>query len=95
MKIPKTYVGKEARITWRDPAGKKCDWSELRVGRAGLAIWIERGKIHDVSEGVVTIVQSEAFSAGESTPDEGMFGWIPEELIEKCEILEPVKQEGE
>ena len=92
MKIPKSYVGKEARITWRDPAGKRLDWHEAKVGQAALAKWVERGLIDDVTEGVVRIVQSEAYSSGEDTPDEGLFGWIPEELIDKCELMEPVKE---
>lgn len=98
MKLSKNLVGKEVRVTWHDPAGKRCDWHEMRTGRAALAKWIERGKVHDVSEGVLTIVQSEAWSAGELEPDEGMFGWIPEELIDNCEIMEPVstpKEGGE
>lgn len=91
MKVNKSLVGKEIRVTWHDPAGKqRVDWKEVLVGRAALAKWIERGKVHDVSEGVLTIVQSEAWSAGETYPDEGSFGWIPEELIDQIEILEPV-----
>ena len=94
MKIPKSYAGKEVRVTWHDPAGKRVDWHEVKVGRAALAKWIERGKVHDVSEGVLTIVQSEAWSAGETEPDEGLFGWIPEELIDACEIMEPIPNEN-
>ena len=96
MKLSKSLVGKEIRVTWRDPAGKRCNWHEARVGKAALAKWVERGKVHDVSEGVLTFVQSEAWSAGELEPDEGLFGWIPEELIDQVEILEVVpSKEGE
>ena len=96
MKLTKSLIGKEIRVTWHDHAGKHGDWHEVRIGKAALAKWIERGKVHDVSEGVLTIVQSEAWSAGELEPDEGMFGWIPEELIDQIEIMEPVpSKEGE
>jgi hypothetical protein len=87
MKIPKSYIGRLVQITWRDPAGKRMDFREARTGKEALATWVERGKIDDISDGVVRFLQSEAWWAGEKEPDEGMFGWVPEDLIEKCELL--------
>lgn len=89
MKIAKFYIGKEVRVTWKDPIGKRQDINDARKGQGALAKWVEWGQVDDVSEGVLRIVQSQAFEPGSEKADECMFGWIPEELIEKIEILVP------
>ena len=95
MKITKHYVGKEVRITWLDPCSQRVDIANARKGKAALASWIERGVIDDVTAGVVRFIQSQAFSAGEAHADEAVIGWLPEDLIETCEIMEPIKEGGE
>lgn len=96
MKITKHYLNKEVRLTWLDPCSDRMKLQDAKRGRAALAKWIERGIIDDVTEGVVRFVQSHAFSPGEMYPDEGIIGFVPEDLIEACEIMEPTtKKEGE
>lgn len=90
MKIGSKYLGKEVRITWRDPvSSERLDIAKARKGRAALASWVERGIIDDITDGVVRFIQSEAISPGDTVADEAVFGWVPEELIEKCEIMVP------
>lgn len=92
MKITKHYIGKECRVTWVDPCSQRVTLETAKRGKAALAKWIERGIIDDVSDGVVRLIQSQAFSAGDREPDEAIIGWIPEDLIETCELMEPVKE---
>ena len=87
MKIIKHHIGKEVRLTWLDPCSERVNFDKARVGKAALAKWIERGVIDDVTDGVVRFIQSYAFSPGAEVPDEGIIGWVPEDLIESCEIL--------
>lgn len=90
MKIPKHYIGKEVRLTWLDPySSERMKLADAPRGRLALARWIERGVIHDLTEGVVMFIQSQAYSPGEDRPDEGILGYIPEELIEECEVMTP------
>jgi len=87
MKIPKHFIGKEVRITWLDPYSARGDLVHAASGKKALAKWIERGVIDDITDGVVRFVESYAYSPGATEPDEGVIGWVPEELIEKCEIM--------
>ena len=87
MKITKHHIGKEVRITWLDPCSERRSLEHAPIGTKALAKWIERGVIDDVTEGVVRFIQSYAFSPGAAEPDEGIIGWVPEELIVSCEIL--------
>lgn len=92
MKITKHYIGKEVRITWLDPCSQRVSLENAMKGKAALAKWVERGIVDDLTDGVVRLVQSQAFSGLSAVePDEGIFGWIPEDLIEKIEIMEPEK----
>ena len=94
MKITKHFIGKEVRITWLDPCSQRVSLETAKKGKAALARWIERGVIDDVTDGVVRLIQSHAYSAGESAPDEAIIGWVPEDLIEACEIMAPVQDDG-
>jgi hypothetical protein len=87
MRVPKHHVGKEVRITWRDPIStvERFELDKAPKGTAALATWVERGVIDDITEGVVRFRMSEAYSEG--VLDEATFGWVPEDLIEKCEIM--------
>lgn len=88
MKVSRANIGKEVRITWRDPvSSERLSIEKALKGRAALAIWIERGVIDDITDGVVRFRQSEARFAGDENSDEAIFGWVPEELIEKCEVM--------
>ena len=92
MKITRHHIGKECRVTWVDPCSQRVSLENAKKGLAALAKWIERGVIDDVTEGVVRLIQSYAYSAGEKEPDEAIIGWIPEDLIISCEIMEPMKE---
>lgn len=95
MKITKHYIGKEVRITWLDPYSERTALHSAKRGKAALAKWTERGVIDDVTEGVVRFIESQAFSPGDSEADEAVMGWVPEDLIETCEVMEPIKEGGE
>lgn len=92
MKISKSLIGHEVKLTWKDPAGGRIDMDKAQKGREALATWVEYGMIDDVTDGVVRFIQSKGYSSGRPDPDEGMFGWVPEELIEKCELLTVEKE---
>jgi hypothetical protein len=92
MKIGKQFLGKEVRITWLDPFSERTMLDKAKKGKAALAKWIERGVIDDFTDGIVRLVQSQAFSPGQNDHDEAIVGWIPEELIEICELMEPAKE---
>jgi len=92
MKIPKSYVGKEVRLTWLDPCSERTDLATAKKGKIALAKWIERGVIDDLTDGVVRFIQSYAYSAGQSEPDEAVIGWLPEDLIQTCELMEPLDE---
>lgn len=96
MKISKSYIGKAVKITWKDPTG--CGERELiekaKKGQAALAKWDEYGFVDDVSDGVVRIRHSVAYSAGESEPDEAIFGYIIEDLIMDIQALVPDKEDS-
>jgi len=94
LKITRHHIGKEVRVTWVDPCSQRVALETAKKGKAALAKWIERGVIDDVSDGVVRLIQSQAFSAGDAQPDEAIIGWIPEDLIETCEIMAPVKEDS-
>jgi len=89
VKITKHHIGKEVKLTWLDPCSDRCSLENARIGKQALAKWVERGVIDDVTEGVVRFIQSYAYSPGQEQPDEGIIGWVPEDLIESCEIMVP------
>ena len=97
MRIGQKYVGKMVEVQWMDPMFQRCDIKDSPTGRASLAAWKERGIIIDVSEGVVKIEHSAACHAGGNieSPEEHAFTPIPEVLIERIRIFEPVSDEKE
>jgi hypothetical protein len=89
VKVPKSIIGKEVRITWIDPiSSDRIKMLDARRGRSALSTWRERGVIDDITDGVVRFLQSEATSPGEDRHDEAIMGWIPEELITRIEVGE-------
>jgi len=93
MKIGRQYLGKYVEFTWRDPiGGHRFEKEKAPKGLVALAVWKERGGIDDVTEGVVRIAHSEAIGPARIEPDEGMFSWVPEELIVAITVYEPVKE---
>lgn len=94
MKIAKHLIGKVVCIVWEDPTGggERLHIEKARKGRAALARWREYGVIDDITDGVVRFRQSEATTAGDTEPDEAIFGWVPEDLIQECIPMVP---EGE
>jgi hypothetical protein len=94
MKLPRSVIGKEVKLTWLDPVGsERVDIEKALKGRAALASWVERGVIDDITEGVVRFRQSEATLAGQDKPDEAIFGWVPEDLITGCTVMVPETKE--
>lgn len=84
MKIGKQYIGKIVRLVWEgDPSKDRIDRKTRRLGRAGLAWWIEYGKIDCVVDGVVHLLHSEGYSPGAIEPnwDEAEETKVPEDLI--------------
>lgn len=90
MRVPRSLVGKEVRITWLDPTGWKgessfpSDHRDLPRGRAGLAKWVTYGKIEDLTDGVVRITKcmgEDAIFEKEQTHRMEV-DFLPEELIQ-------------
>jgi hypothetical protein len=95
MRIGQKYIGKVAEVTWRDPYSAHITKDAPR-GRATLATWTEYGVIDDVTEGVVRIVHSigQDSSLIRDKPELHVSG-IPEVLIERIRVFEPVSDEKE
>ena len=92
MKVARTYVGQEVRLTWADPSFQH--WSSAASGpppkgRAALSKQVERGLIDDVSEGVVRIVHTETTHPGETQPGAWSMTWVPEESVTEIVVLVP------
>lgn len=97
MRIGQKYVGKMVEVQWMDPMFQRIEVRDSPVGRASLATWRERGIVIDVSDGVVKIEHSSACHAAGSidSPEEHAFTPIPEVLIERIKVFEPVSDEKE
>lgn len=95
MKVGKNYLGKVVEVQWRDPTsgGRRAHLSEAPVGRAALATWREYGVVDNITDGIIRIVHSAGADPGlppEST-DEIMWTVVPEELIERIRVFEPIE----
>jgi hypothetical protein len=97
MKVPKAYVGKYVSLQWMDPTFTRVELNELKKGREALSTWQEYGVVHDITDGVVLIIHSAARVAGqpEGTTDEIAYTSIPESLIEKITIFQPMVDGGD
>ena len=94
MRIARQLIGREVKLTWLDPvSSERVDIEKALKGKAALASWVERGIIDDITEGVVRFRQSEATLAGQTNPDEAIFGWVPEDLIIACTVMVPEKEQ--
>jgi hypothetical protein len=60
MKVPKAYVGKYVSLQWMDPTFTRVELNELKKGREALSTWQEYGVVHDITDGVVFIINSAA-----------------------------------
>ena len=96
MKVSKAFLGKVCQITWLDPISEneRNEIDKAPKGKAALAKWVEYGVIDDLSDGVVRFQHSVAFGPLDHRPDEALFGWIPEDLIETIIILVPEAERG-
>jgi hypothetical protein len=96
MKVSRNYLNKVAKVTWKDPTSdnERQLIDKAKKGQGALAKWDEYGYIDDISDGVVRMRHSVAYSAGETEPDEAIFGYIVEDLITGIEILVPEKEEN-
>lgn len=95
MRVGRQYLGKEVRVTWRDPhQGDRIPLDSAPKGKAALATWTEWGRIDDLTDGIVRLVHSEAKNPPyESEPGvEVVPTYIPEELIEDIVVLEPTRE---
>jgi len=100
VNISKRLIGKEVRIYWRDPAGRKMtsrkeDHSDVVKGRAALALWVERGMVEFIDEGVLHLRQSrgeDVFADDDGKEWTLIYSVVPEVLIEKIEVYgDPVE----
>ena len=97
MKIPRGLIGKLVELVWRDPCTAHVksharDGSDIPRGRAILAYQTERGRITDVTEGVVRLEHTRGEDSP-LTPDPSTdlsCTWIVEDLIESLTVYEPV-----
>lgn len=96
MRVPKSYIGKVAAITWVDPiGGDRYAIEKAPKGLKALATWTEFGRIDNIEEEVVRIRHSEGFDPGEDKAGEGMYGYVHEALITEIVIMEPTKEGSE
>ena len=95
MKISKALVGKQVRLTWKDPRNVHLvskfpqTHQDIQRGRQTLATWTEWGRVEDITEGVVHLCQGLAVDPPLETDQqhELTLSIIPEELIEVVVVL--------
>lgn len=95
MNVPRRLLGKVVEVQWMDPAFTRTEIDSLKLGRGALATWREFGLLYDVTDGIVVVAHSISRKAGtpdSAAPDELAFTPIPEGLIEKLTVYEPVKE---
>ena len=95
MKLSKALLGKEVRVTWKDPRSARVKsvypdtHRDILRGRQTLATWTERGMVEDITEGVLHLQQGIAIDPPLETDQshEIVYSIIPEELIESVVVL--------
>ncbi len=89
MKVTKNCLNQIVRVIWEDPrgGGDRLEITKAPKGKHALASWEEYGICDDITDGVMRIQHSRAWTPGESEPDEAMFSWVPEDLITDIKIL--------
>jgi hypothetical protein len=101
VKVGKHYLGKYVEVIWRDPGDARFsispdEMAPIPRGRGCLATWKERGIIADITDGVLSIVHSEALPApllpGQCR--EYVCTYVPEELVERIIVKEDAKEEA-
>ena len=96
MKVPRSAVGRIVELVWRDPChcnvkSHTRDGSDIPRGRAILATQTERGRITDITDGVIRIEHTR----GEDSPlnpDPSIdvsATWVVEDLIESLTLWTP------
>lgn len=89
MKVGRAYLGKQVKLTWRDPREAvihELDHPFAR-GQGALATQVNYGLIDDITEGVVRIRHNEASHPQDRpNPSEWSVTWVPEELIVAVEL---------
>lgn len=82
MRVPKALIGRYVEIKWHDPIGvQRAPIDKAPKGLKGLATWLERGVLDDITEDVVRIVHSAGCEPGTGTIDEISYTLVPESLI--------------
>lgn len=95
MNVPRRLIGRMVEIQWMDPSYARLTIDEFKPGRGALATWLERGTVYDITDNVVIVVHSECRQAGapdNAAPKDLAYTPIPEALIEKVTVYEPVKE---
>ena len=103
MKLSRSLVGKQVRISWRDPRTLRVTshdtdgHRDVIKGRAALAEWNEWGLVECIDEGVLFLQQSIGIDPPKESDQqhELQYSVVPEELIERVVILvDQPEQEG-
>lgn len=77
-----------------DPGSYKSRLRDMPKGRDALATWREYGLVQDITDGVVIIAHSIGRDAQATTDDEIHCSAVPEALIEKLTVYQPVLEGG-
>ena len=95
MRVGRHYIGKLVEVVWADPTFTRIEYRDMRKGRVALSTWREYGIVLDVTDGVVLIGHSAACMAGSSldVTDEIAYTPVPESIIERITVYEPVKDQ--
>lgn len=92
MKVPRRLVGQYVEVEWLDPVQHTVRVSEILKGRAQLGVWLERGVLIDITEGVLIIEHSHC----RMSDDENIHAtWVPEELVVRICAFREIADSGE
>lgn len=88
MKVLKSLIGRYVEVKWRDPIGvQRAPLESAPKGLAGLATWLERGMLDDITDDVVRIIHSAGCEPGHDKPDEISYTLVPEDLIIEVSVF--------
>jgi len=92
VKVSKSYIGKEVRLTWVDPTHFRFRAPEFPpVGKAALAQQVEYGVIDDITDSVIRISHTMTTYPGETVTAGTNYTYTLEDLVTALVVLEPVK----
>lgn len=95
MRLNRTLIGKQVRVRWVDPREVTCkttfpDRHDIPRGKDLLAIWEEWGKVDDVTDGVLRLLQGVCIDPPNEAHQEHRLTYsaVPEALIESIVVLD-------